>query len=321
MRPLLIGLALLCLVGSVASFLSSHPIPGAIFLVASLAGFPRPPARPTAQDARKPDAKTRANLGDYRLVRLLGKGTAAEVYLGEKADGTQAAIKLLFQDTTETNEFRVRFEREASLCAKLDHPRLVKTYAWSVSEKRYWMAQTYLPGGTLRTWIKSSGMQPQTAKKVLIQIAEGLEHAHGKGVIHRDIKPENILLNSKGEPVIADFGIARRENLQTISQKNDIIGSPAFISPEQIEGVALDGRSDLYSLGVIGYELLTGSLPFRGKTMSVLMDHLRKPPPPPRLLNPTIPAAYEAVILKLLEKNPADRYQTARELITALNQI
>ena len=271
---------------------------------------------------REPELGPGSCLGDFKLIRRLGKGTAAEVFLGEGSDGTLVAVKILFRDVSHNMEFRVRFEREASVCATLEHPRLVKTHAWSVQNNRFWMAQTYLPGGSLQDWLKPSGLQPGLVKKVLAQIAEGLAYAHQRGVFHRDIKPANILLNAKGEPVIADFGIARIPKLQTVSSKNDIIGTPAFVSPEQIEGKAIDGRSDLYSLGIVGYELLTGTVPFSGKkTLEVMVAHLRQPPPPLRELNPAVPEAYEAVVLKLLAKRPEDRFQTAEELIAALDDL
>jgi serine/threonine-protein kinase len=164
-------------------------------------------------------------------------------------------------------------------------------------------------------------MQPGQVKKVMIQIAEGLDHAHQRGVFHRDIKPANILLNAKGEPVIVDFGIARLPKMQTISTKKDILGTPSFLSPEQIEGVDIDGRSDLYSLGILGYELLTGTVPFKGRTFDVIMAHLRKQPTPLREINPSIPEGYEGVILKLLAKKPEERYQSAGELIQALEAL
>ena len=260
-------------------------------------------------------------VGSYRLLRRVGEGAVAEVFLGENSSGDKAAIKILLPHANDSEEFRTRFEREICLSMELDHPRIVKTYDWGLIEGRYWMAQTYLPGNTLQSWVKPSGMHAGDVRKVMIQICEGLEHLHEKGVFHRDLKPENILLNAKGEPVLADFGMARGQMYASITHVKAVVGTPAFMAPEQAQGHSIDGRADLYALGIIGYELLTGILPFRGKPVNVLIAHVQEQPTPPREIQPNVPDEYQAVILKLMEKNPDDRYQSARDVITALEAI
>ena len=261
-----------------------------------------------------------SQVGPYRLVRRLGQGAMAEVFLGEDAQG-QAAVKILHPQVSESGEFRTRFEREIGMCAKLDHPRIIKTYDWGVVDSRYWMAQAYLPGSTLQTWVKPSGMHARDVRKILIQICEGLDYAHQNGVFHRDLKPENILLTSRGEPVIADFGMARSQMYETITHTEAILGTPAFMAPEQAQGHRVDGRADLYAVGIIAFELLTGRLPFVGEPLQVLIAQIQDSPPRLREFQENIPQDYEDLVLKLLSKNPDHRYQSAHELIGALQAL
>jgi tRNA A-37 threonylcarbamoyl transferase component Bud32 len=259
-------------------------------------------------------------VGEYRLEHLRGRGATAEVYLAYPRDGQGAsvAIKLLYEEACRDPEFRQRFEREAGTCTRLKHPRVIGCHAFGEKNGRLWMAQDYLPGGNLGSLIKS-GLSAAQARKLLIEICAGLEHAHEAGIIHRDLKPENILLDSRHEPVIADFGLARSAVYATITKTDATLGTPAYMPPEQVMGERADARADLYSLGCIAYEMLTGRPPFEAEQpIQVIMAQLQDTPVPLRELKPSIPEDLEAIVLRCLAKDPAARYSTAAEVRGAL---
>ncbi|MFN8608439.1 MAG: serine/threonine-protein kinase [Vulcanimicrobiota bacterium] len=282
-------------------------------LLLFLGSWARRPAPPRQQP---PEPAGRPRVSAYQVLHRLGEGAQAEVFLAETDSGLKVALKLLKEVD---DDFRQRFEREAELCARMDHPRIVRTLGWGMQEGRLWMAQSYLPGQSLRNWVNGRGLHAAEVRRLLSQIAEGLAYAHGLGVFHRDLKPDNILLDSRGQAVIADFGLARCLDMQTMTRTDVVLGSPAYMSPEQIGGEKiLRGSSDLYALGVIGYELITGRLPFQGDLMQVMMGHLRDQPRPPSSWRPNIPANLEALLLSLLEKDPARRPPTADQVIALL---
>ncbi|MBS2037210.1 serine/threonine protein kinase [bacterium] len=269
-------------------------------------------------EANPQEPPARPRVATYQILHSLGQGTQAEVYLAEADSGLKVALKLIKEVD---DEFRQRFEREAELCGRMDHPRIVRTLGWGSHEGRLWMAQSYLPGQSLRSWVNGRGLHAAEVRRLLTQICEGLAYAHRLGVFHRDLKPDNILLDSRGQAVIGDFGLARCLDMQTMTRTDVVLGSPAYMSPEQIGGEKiLRGASDLYALGVIGYELVTGRLPFQGDLMQVMMGHLRESPQPPSQLRPGLPTGLESLILKLLEKDPAHRPGSAEEVMALLRE-
>ncbi len=270
--------------------------------------------------SKSPEGKTTSEetfIGPYLVLGDLGQGAMAEVKLAESKDRVRVALKLLLPSSDEN--FRIRFEREAQMCIQMSHPRVVKTYQWGTYEGRYWMAQQYLPGQTLAHWVLPRGRHPGEVRKLLIQIAEGLDYAHAHGIFHRDLKPENIFIDAKGNLVIGDFGIARNSNYQTITQDGSAVGTPVYMAPEQIQGQRIiDGRADLYSLGIIGYELLVGRPPFQGEMIKILAAHLSQKPVPPVQIKPDISPELNDFILSVLEKDPNRRPPTAKDCLDAL---
>ncbi len=260
--------------------------------------------------------------GRYRVTRLVGRGGMAEVYEGEQPDlGRRVAIKAILPQLAEAPGFEERFRREARLIASLRHPHIVQVYDFDVVDGRAFMVMEYLEGGTLADRLQAAQAQGNTVPlavtvSLLDALASALDYAHGQGVIHRDIKPANILFTSGGQPVLSDFGIAfLEEESARLTATGAIIGSPAYMAPEQATGQEVDARSDLYALGVVVYELATGRVPFEGKTpTAILLKQVQEPPPSPRTLNPHLPEGLEAVLLHALAKDPADRYPSAGAL-------
>ena len=288
-----------------------------VFFYAGLAVWAWNWARRPAQVAPAV-APERSRVAAYTILQSLGEGVQSEVFLGEADSGLKVALKLIKEAD---KEFRTRFEREAELCARMDHPRIVRTLGWGEHEGRLWMAQSYLPGQNLRSWVQGRGLHPSEVRRLMSQIAEGLAYAHRLGVVHRDLKPDNILLNARGQAVIGDFGLARCLDMQTLTRTDQVLGSPAYMSPEQIQGMRqLTGATDLYALGVIGFELLVGQLPFQGDVMKVMMGHLTERPPLPSQFRQGVPVWLEALIMQLLEKDPKRRPAAAEEVIARIRE-
>jgi eukaryotic-like serine/threonine-protein kinase len=262
----------------------------------------------------------------YTRARPLGSGGMAEVYLAhDEVLDRDVALKVL-KDKYAGNEELVRlFRREARSAARLNHPNIVSVYDQGRSEDgTYYIAMEYVPGGTLKDRVLGEGaLDPNTATKFASQIAQALGHAHKHGVIHRDIKSRNILLTQAGYAKVADFGIARAVTATTTSSRPDpILGTPGYISPEQATGQPVDARSDLYSLGVVLYEMLTGTLPYGGEgPASIAFQHVHGPLRSPREANPDIPEPLNALTTKLLAKAPEDRHVSAAELADNLERV
>ena len=263
--------------------------------------------------------------GHYSLREPLGSGGMAEVFLAQdeilKRD---VALKLLKEQYDDNVGFVERFRREARSAASLNHPHIIVVYDWGRSaDGTYCMAMEYAPGGTLKDRILEDGpLPPRKAVEVASQIAQALGFAHERGVIHRNVKPHNVLLSEAGEAKVADFGIARAAAATTTSRSNLILGTPSYMSPEQAKGGRVGSASDLYSLGVVLYEMLTGELPFEAEDpVALAMKHVEEPPRSPREAAPDVPEALEALTLKLLAKDPSDRYGSATELFEDLRQV
>ena len=264
--------------------------------------------------------------GRYSLRGPLGSGGMAEVFLAhDEVLERDVALKVLREQYAGDEGFVERFRREARSAASLSHPHIVHTYDWGSSEEggAYYMAMEYVPGGTLKDRILAHGaLPPRTAIEVASQIAEALEAAHGRGVVHRDVKPQNVLLTASGEVKVADFGIARAANATTTSQSGLIMGTAGYMAPEQAKGECAGPRSDLYSLGVVLYEMLTGEVPYEDDTpATVATKHITEPPQSPREANPEVPEEIDALTLRLLAKAPDDRYGSAAELLEDLRRV
>src|SRR5215204_241518 len=249
----------------------------------------------------------------------------ADVYLAYDAVlDRQVAIKLLKTRYAEDEEFVERFRREAKSAAALASPYIVPIYDWGEAEDgTYYIVMEYVPGGDLKDRLKGEGgLAPETSVEVALQVAEALEAAHKRGIIHRDVKPRNILIAGSGHIKVADFGIARATEATTISHPGDILGSVKYMSPEQAAGEQVGPESDLYSLGVVLYEALIGRVPFDVVTPAdVIAEHANGPPHHPGELNPEVPEGIDAIVMKLLSRDPVDRYGSAAELAADLRRV
>jgi serine/threonine protein kinase len=263
-------------------------------------------------------------VGPYVLDRLLGQGGFAWVFAAHAAtDGHRAAVKVLKPRYAGDSQFESRFRNEATVAADLKHPNIVRIHAIGTDQGMTFFAMD-LYEDSLATLVRREG--PLTEERLLavaIDIATALEFAHGAGVIHRDLKVDNILIDANGVGVLSDFGIARTvAGYVTATGMNMTIGTPAYVSPEQAQGRPLDGRSDLYALGVTLYKAATGELPFRSSDWFELARmHVEDPPPPPTTRRPDFPPRLERVILRCLAKHPDDRYASATQLLADLRDI
>ena len=260
----------------------------------------------------------------YAVLGLLGGGGMGRVFHAhDRVLDRDVALKILRDEYTRDEEFVGRFEREAKAAASLNYPHIVQVYdRGTAADGTYYIAMEYVPGGTLKDRIFESGaMRAAEAARMATQVADALGVAHARGVVHRDIKPQNVLLTAHGDAKVADFGIARAASETTVSDNSLVLGTAKYMSPEQATGDLVGPASDLYSLGVLLYEMLTGEVPFEADSeIDVAMNHVTTPPPPPMEKNPSVPDALNAVVMKLLEKKPEDRYPGAAELVADLSR-
>jgi eukaryotic-like serine/threonine-protein kinase len=261
--------------------------------------------------------------GRYRIVRKLGAGGMANVYLAEDQElGRRVAIKILNERHANDEQFVERFRREAKSAAALSHPNIVSIYDRGEAEGTYYIAMEHLDGRTLKELIVARGPAPvHVAIDYARQILAALRFAHRHGIVHRDIKPHNVLVDGEGRAKVADFGIARAGASQ-MTEAGSIVGTAQYLSPEQARGAPVDNRSDLYSMGVVLFELLTGRVPFTGDSpVEIAMKHLSETPPPPSAKRPEIPRELDLVVTRALAKDPAHRYQTAEEMDLDLDRV
>ncbi len=260
--------------------------------------------------------------GRYRVSAKLGSGGMAEVYLAQDTLlGRQVALKLLHHRFAEDQEFVERFRREASSAAGLSHPNVVAVFDRGEWDGTYYIAMEYLPGRSLKAVVREHGaLSPQDATDIVVQILLATRFAHKRGIIHRDIKPHNVILDEEGRAKVTDFGIARA-GASDMTLTGSIMGTAQYLSPEQAQGHAVSESSDLYAVGVVLYELLTGQVPFEGESpVTVALKQVSVEPTPPSALNPAVTPALEAVVMRSLAKDPAARFASADEFIAALQQ-
>jgi eukaryotic-like serine/threonine-protein kinase len=263
--------------------------------------------------------------GRYRVERELGRGGMAKVFLGtDTVLGRTVAIKLLAPQFAEDDGFVQRFRREAQAAARIGHPHIVSVFDTGSDDGVHFIVMEYVEGRTLADYLTGGGrIMPDRAIDIAIDVARALEAAHAQGVIHRDIKPGNIMLDGQGDVKVTDFGIARvTATAETVAQTAAVLGTASYLSPEQAQGQPVDVRSDIYSLGCVLFEMVTGRPPFPGDSpVTVASKHVLEQPTPPSQINHDVSPDLDAVILRALAKNPANRYQSATEMREDLERV
>ena len=262
--------------------------------------------------------------GRYEILELIGIGGMADVYLADDiTTGRKVAVKILKEEYLTNEDFKRRFRNESKAIALLSHPNIVKIYDVSFGERVQFIVMEYVPGITLKEYIQQQGKVGwKETVHFTVQILRALQHAHDNGIVHRDVKPQNVMLLQDGTVKVMDFGIARfaRENGRTISEK--AIGSVHYISPEQARGEVADERSDIYSVGIVMYELLTGQLPFDGESpVAIALKQMQAEAKRPRELNPDIPEGLEEIVMRAMQKDPDLRYQSASEMLRDIDEF
>ncbi len=266
-------------------------------------------------------------VGGYRIVRQLGAGGMGTVYLGKHPSLPRMdAIKVLSGELSSNHEFRGRFEREANLAAGLDHPNIVSVYNRGEEHSQLWIAMQYVDGTDASAELARDrhSMTPLRALRIITEVGKGLDYAHRRGLLHRDVKPANFLLSKREDGdeervLLTDFGVAKSDDDATeLTQTGSFVATIAYAPPEQLQGMAVDSRADIYSLGCSLYKLVTGQNPYPAtQPAMVMMGHLYEPPPRATTVNPGLPPAIDHVFARALAKNPADRFGTCRELTDA----
>ena len=261
--------------------------------------------------------------GRYKIIRKLGSGGMANVYLAEDQElGRRVAIKILNERHANDEQFVDRFRREAKHAAGLSHPNIVAIYDRGEAEGTYYIAMEYLDGRSLKELIVARGPAPvHVAIDYARKILDALRFSHRNGIVHRDIKPHNVIVDAEGRVKVTDFGIARAGTSQ-MTEVGSIIGTAQYLSPEQAKGAPVDQTSDLYSVGIVLYELLTGKVPFTGDSpVEIAMKHISAIPEPPSSLRPDIPEDLDLIVLRALGKTPEERYPSAEEMDKDLARV
>jgi eukaryotic-like serine/threonine-protein kinase len=262
--------------------------------------------------------------GRYRIEGGLGAGGMAEVFRGfDTVLNRQVAIKILAPQYARDVSFVDRFRREAQAAARLNHPNVVAVYDSGSDDGTHFIVMEFVEGRTLADFLAKGGkLAPAKATEIAERIADALQAAHAQGVVHRDVKSANVMVTREGTVKVMDFGIARMAEGDNVTQTAAVLGTASYLSPEQAQGRPVDARSDIYSLGVVLYEMLTGGVPFVGDTaVAVAYKHVQETPPLPSSKNPEVPPALDAVVMRAMAKNPANRYQTAAEFREDLERV
>ncbi len=265
---------------------------------------------------------TGKQIGPYQIVAPLGEGGMAAVYRAyQPGMDRYVALKILPQHFAQDPQFVGRFTQEAKVLARLQHPHILPVHDSGEASGYTYLTMPLIESGTLKDLLIGKPLPLKQIHRIISQVGDALDYAHSRGLVHRDIKPSNVLVDERGNCLLTDFGIAKIiEANSRLTATGGIIGTPAYMAPEQGRGAKVDHRADIYALGVMLYEMATGRPPFDAETpVAVIFQHIHDPLPPPRVLNPDLPEALECVILKALAKDPDDRFQTAGALVEALN--
>jgi serine/threonine-protein kinase len=262
-------------------------------------------------------------IGSYRILEKLGAGGMATVYkavpeatLDEKES---VAIKIMQLDKAENEEFTERFKREMRISTEMNHPNILRILDFGDDEGVLYIVMELVRGKTLRKVIPDEGFDLESFMEVYRPVLQALKYAHEHNVIHRDLKPDNIMMTDMGRIVVMDFGLARHQGGSMITASGVAMGTPAYMSPEQVSGKSLDARTDQYSLGVLAFQMLTGQLPFYDEnTINIMFKHVSDPPPPLRQYRSDIPVEMEQVVLRMLEKDPKNRYRDLEDVLRSM---
>jgi serine/threonine-protein kinase len=264
------------------------------------------------------------NAGPYRIIEQLGQGGMATVYKAYHASlDRYVALKVLHPAFQLDQTFTTRFQREARVVARLEHPNIVPIYDYSEHESRPFLVMKYIEGDTLKARLNQGPLTSEEIERVVNSVGSALAYAHNQGILHRDVKPSNVMISKDGVMYLADFGLARiAEAGESTMSSDSIMGTPQYISPEQAMGKKdLDARTDIYSFGVMLYELVVGQVPFNADTpFSIIHDHIYKPLPLPMKVNPNVPEPVQRVLLRALAKDRLDRYTSTEELMSAFKE-
>jgi ligand-binding sensor domain-containing protein/tRNA A-37 threonylcarbamoyl transferase component Bud32 len=267
---------------------------------------------------------TGKRLGAYQLIEQIGQGGMATIFKSyQPSMDRYVAVKILPSHFTQDETFSARFMQEARTLARLEHPHILPVHDYGEQDGITYLVMRYIEAGTLKDLIARQGpLDLREAERIIDQVGRALSYAHSQGIVHRDIKPSNVLIDERGDAFLTDFGIAKLvAGTAQFTTTGAIVGTPAYMSPEQGLAQRVDARSDIYALGVVLYEIVTGQVPFEAETpLAVLLKHVNDPLPPPRQIKPDLPEPVERVILKAMAKSPDDRFQTADEMIEALHR-
>jgi len=261
-------------------------------------------------------------LGGYRIIEPIGLGGMATVFKAyQPSMDRYVALKVLATHLTQDSTFVKRFEQEAKVIAKLEHARILPVYDHGQEDGYLYLVMRFVEAGTLKDHLKRGALPLEEARRIVTQVGSALAYAHRLGVIHRDLKPSNVLIDPQGDCYLTDFGIAKMVEGTLGLTGSGVLGTPHYMAPEQGQSLKVDHRADIYAMGVVIYEMVTGQLPFDAETpFAVLMKHVTEPLPLPRSVEPGLPEEVERVILKALAKEPADRYQSMSDLVTAFDR-